>query len=125
MTTPIFSLSKEFRFDAAHHLDAGPGGDPRYRRMHGHSYQVEVWVRGPINERGWVADLGDLERRIAVVRDALDHRLLNDVPGLGIPTMENISRFVWEQLGDLPNLHRVVVKRTQNGEICEYLGPAA
>jgi len=84
-----------------------------------------VWVRGPLTERGWVVDMGDLQRRIEVARDALDHRMLNDVEGLGIPTMENIARFVWEKLGDLPRLQRVVVKRAQNGEGCEYRGPGA
>jgi 6-pyruvoyltetrahydropterin/6-carboxytetrahydropterin synthase len=69
--------------------------------------------------------MGDLQRRIEVARDALDHRMLNDVEGLGIPTMENIARFVWEKLGDLPRLQRVVVKRAQNGEGCEYRGPGA
>ncbi len=123
MNEPIFTVWKEFRFDAAHQLDAGEGGDPRYRRVHGHSYQVEVWLRGPLNEHGWVVDMGDLARRIARVRDALDHRFLNEVEGLGIPTMENIARFVWEQLGDLPQLHRVAVQRAQNGEGCEYWGP--
>ena len=124
MSEQLFTVWKEFRFDAAHQLDAGPEGDPRYRRMHGHSYQVEVWVHGPLDERGWVVDMGDLERRIEVARDALDHRLLNDVEGLGIPTMENIARFTWEKLGDLPQLQRVVVKRAQNGEGCEYRGPS-
>lgn len=123
MSEKIFTVWKEFRFDAAHHLDAGEGGDPRYRRMHGHSYQVEVWLRGPLNQHGWVVDMGDLLRRIEVVREMLDHRCLNDVEGLGIPTMENIARFVWENLGDLPQLHRVAVKRAQNGEGCEYGGP--
>jgi 6-pyruvoyltetrahydropterin/6-carboxytetrahydropterin synthase len=84
-----------------------------------------VWVRGPLTEHGWVVDMGDLQRRIEVARDALDHRMLNDVEGLGIPTMENIARFVWEKLGDLPRLQRVVVKRAQNGEGCEYHGPGA
>jgi 6-pyruvoyltetrahydropterin/6-carboxytetrahydropterin synthase len=84
---------------------------------------VEVWVRGPLTERGWVVDMGDLERRIGVARDALDHRMLNEVEGLGIPTMENIARFVWEKLGELPQLQRVVVKRGQSGEGCEYRGP--
>jgi hypothetical protein len=37
--------------------------------------------------------------------------------------MENIAAFVWDRLGDLPQLRRVVVKRSQNGEGCEYLGP--
>ncbi|TAN05391.1 MAG: 6-carboxytetrahydropterin synthase [Rhodanobacteraceae bacterium] len=123
MSEQLFNVWKTFYFDAAHQLDAGPGGDPRYRRMHGHSYQVEVWLRGPLTERGWVVDMGDLERGIDTARDALDHRLLNDVEGLGIPTMENIARFVWERLDHLPQLQRVVVKREQNGEGCEYLGP--
>lgn len=124
MSEHLFNVWKEFRFDAAHQLDAGGDGDPRYRRLHGHSYQVEVWLRGPLTARGWVVDMGDLERRIGVARDALDHRFLNEVEDLGIPTMENIAAFVWRRLGDLPQLQRVVVKRTQNGEGCEYLGPA-
>lgn len=124
MSEPLFNVWKEFRFDAAHQLDAGDDGDPRYRRVHGHSYQVEVWLRGPLTARGWVVDMGELERRIGIARDALDHRMLNDVAGLGIPTMENIAAFVWRQLGDLPQLQRVAVKRGQNGEGCEYCGPA-
>ena len=123
MNMQVFNVWKEFRFDAAHQLDAGPDGDPRYRRLHGHSYQVEVWVRGPKTEFGWVIDMGDLERRLQQVHEALDHRFLNEVEELGIPTMENIASFVWERLSDLPKLHRVMVKRQQNGEGCEYYGP--
>ena len=119
----LFNVWKEFRFDAAHQLDAGPEGDPRYRRLHGHSYQVEVWVRGPRTKFGWVIDMGDLERRLQVVYADLDHRFLNEVEELGPPTMENIAAFVWERLSDLPQLHRVMVKRQQNGEGCEYYGP--
>ena len=37
--------------------------------------------------------------------------------------MENIAAFVWAKLVDLPQLHRVMVKRQQNGEGCEYYGP--
>jgi 6-pyruvoyltetrahydropterin/6-carboxytetrahydropterin synthase len=123
MNSQIFNVWKEFRFDAAHQLDAGPGGDPRYRRLHGHSYQVEVWVRGPRTGFGWVVDMGDLERRLQVVHADLDHRFLNEVEDLGLPTMENIAAFVWAKLIDLPQLHRVMVKRQQNGEGCEYYGP--
>jgi 6-pyruvoyltetrahydropterin/6-carboxytetrahydropterin synthase len=123
MSSELFNVWKEFRFDAAHQLDAGPEGDPRYRRLHGHSYQVEVWVRGPRTAFGWVVDMGDLERRLRGIQDALDHRFLNEVEGLGAPTMENIAAFVWAGLSDLPQLHRVMVKRQQNGEGCEYYGP--
>jgi 6-pyruvoyltetrahydropterin/6-carboxytetrahydropterin synthase len=125
MSEKLFNVWKEFRFDAAHQLDAGPEGDPRYRRLHGHSYQVEVWVRGPRTQFGWVVDMGDLERRLQSVHVDLDHRFLNEVLGLDAPTMENIAAFVWEKLSDLPQLHRVVVKRQQNGEGCEYNGEEA
>lgn len=123
MSNALFNVWKEFKFDAAHQLDAGPDGDPRYRRLHGHSYQVEVWIRGPRTSCGWVVDMGDLERELANAHHALDHRFLNDVEGLGAPTMENIAAFVWERLSGFQALHRVVVKRGQNGEGCEYFGP--
>jgi len=124
MNDRLFNVWKEFKFDSAHQLDAGPEGDPRYRRIHGHSYQVEVCLRGPRNEKGWVADMGELDRRLAGVREALDHRLLNDVEGLGAPTMENIASFVWDFLSSMPQLHAVTVNRRQNGERCEFFGPS-
>jgi len=122
MSEPIFNICKEFRFDAAHQLDAGPDGDPRYRRIHGHSYQVEVWARGPRNARGWVIDMGDFERRIEQTKAKIDHVFLNEIQNMGAPTMENIAYFIWRDLHDFPGLHKVVVKRGQNGESCEYLG---
>src|SRR3546814_3348071 len=98
MKIQLFNVWKEFRFDAAHQLDAGPDGDPRYRRLHGHSYQVEVWVRGPRTQYGWVVDMGDLERRLDAIHAKLDHRFLNEIEEMGPPTMENIAAFVWADL---------------------------
>lgn len=122
MNEPIFNICKEFHFDAAHQLDAGPDGDPRYRKIHGHSYQVEVWVRGPRNERGWVIDMGDFEHRLKLTNAKIDHVFLNEIVDMGAPTMENIAYFIWRDLSDLAGLRKVVVKRGQNGESCEYLG---
>ena len=45
-----------------------------------------------------VLDLGLLERSMAEVHKTLDHKLLNKVEALGPPTLENLSRFIWEQL---------------------------
>src|SRR3546814_13508947 len=83
MKIQLFNVWKEFRFDAAHQLDAGPDGDPRYRRLHGHSYQVEVWVRGPRTQYGWVVDMGDLERRLDAIHAKLDHRFLSEIEEMG------------------------------------------
>ena len=121
----MFEVWKEFRFDAAHTLDPGPDGDPRYRRMHGHSYQVEVWVCGEPTEKGWVVDMGDLERQIGDVALRLDHYYLNDVEELGAPTMENIAAFVWRGLRDLSGLFKIVVRRDSIREGCVYRGPEA
>lgn len=123
MSASIFNVWKEFRFDAAHQLDGGPDGDPRYRRLHGHSYQVEVWVRGARCEYGWVIDMGELEGRLKIIHSKLDHRFLNEIERLGPPTMENIAEFVWEDLADISGLYRVLVKRQQSGEGCEFFGP--
>jgi 6-pyruvoyltetrahydropterin/6-carboxytetrahydropterin synthase len=120
----MFELWKEFGFDAAHTLDAGPDGDPRYHRLHGHSYQVEVWICGETSPQGWVVDMGNLEARIQAVAKRLDHYYLNEVEGLGTPTMENISAFVWRALTDIRGLSKVVVRRDSAGEGCVYRGPA-
>lgn len=119
----MFEVWKEFRFDAAHTLDGGINGDPRYRRVHGHSYQVEVWIVGDTCERGWVMDMGDFEKRIGEVAQKLDHYYLNDVAGIGTPTMENISAFVWRDLADLKGLSKIVIRRDSAREGCVYRGP--
>jgi 6-pyruvoyltetrahydropterin/6-carboxytetrahydropterin synthase len=121
----MFEVWKEFRFDAAHTLDAGPLGDPRYRRVHGHSYQVEVWIRGDVTENGWVVDMGDFDKRISTVANQLDHYYLNDIEGLRIPTMENISAFVWRALSDLQGISKIVVRRDSSREGCVYRGPVS
>ena len=55
-------------------------------------------LRGtPDPATGMMVDLGLLERSIAEVRKTLDHRLLNNVDELGLPTLENLARFIWER----------------------------
>ena len=82
--TDEFELRSSFGFEAAHHLPAVPP-DHRCHRIHGHSYSVEVRVVGPaVAPYDWAIDLGEIEKACDGVRNELDHRLLNDVPGLEI-----------------------------------------
>jgi 6-pyruvoyltetrahydropterin/6-carboxytetrahydropterin synthase len=120
-----FELRSAFVFEAAHHLPAVPR-DHRCRRVHGHSYTVEVRVCGALAEPyGWVIDLGTIEARCERLRNELDHRLLNDIPGLENPTSEMLARWVWQQLiGELPGMTAVLVRETQNSA-CVYRGGAA
>jgi 6-pyruvoyltetrahydropterin/6-carboxytetrahydropterin synthase len=119
----MYELSKRFRFDAAHSLRRRVDAEPS-RRFHGHSYWAEVTLRGlPDQQSGMVMDLGLLDRAIVGARDALDHRMLDDVEDLGPATLENLAAWLWRRLEpDCPGLHRVSVGRESYGDRCSYFG---
>ena len=114
-------IVKEFSFDAAHFLPTAPEGHP-YRRLHGHSFRVEVALRGvPDPEKGWIIDFAEIEAAIATLHDRLDHRLLNEIDGLALPTLERITEWICRALApSLPGLARVTVRRESVGESCTF-----
>lgn len=118
----MYEIFKEFTFEAAHHLAVNVAVGHPYAKLHGHSFKVEVFLRGePEQGKDWICDFGEIERRIGELRDELDHNYLNDVEGLETPTLENISRWIWHRLDNvLPGLDRVLVRRGSCGEGCVY-----
>jgi 6-pyruvoyltetrahydropterin/6-carboxytetrahydropterin synthase len=121
----MWELTKSFRFEAAHSLPGTTFGEAS-EEIHGHSFRAEVTVRGtPDPLSGMVQDLGLLERSLGAVHKMLDHKMLNKVEGLGPPTLENLSRFVWERLEHAGKLTRVSIHRDSCGESCTYYGPQA
>jgi 6-pyruvoyltetrahydropterin/6-carboxytetrahydropterin synthase len=120
----MWELTKSFRFEAAHALSGTTLGEAS-EEIHGHSFRAEVSVRGtPDVTTGMVLDLGELDARMAETRKTLDHKLLNRVEGLGPPTLENLSRFIFERLRAAGNITRVSVHRDSCNESCTYYGPA-
>lgn len=117
-------IYKEFTFEAAHRLPSAAPNNPN-ARVHGHSFRVRVTVDGdPDPETGVVVHFGDMEAALAAVRGELDHNFLNDVDGLDNPTLEHISRWLWERLHNrLPGLAEVAVSRDTCNEGCIYTGP--
>ncbi|MCU1351086.1 MAG: 6-carboxytetrahydropterin synthase [Acidimicrobiales bacterium] len=113
---------KELQFEAAHRLPNVPEGH-KCARLHGHSFRVEVHVEGPVGaESGWVMDFADLATAFAPIHDQLDHRYLNEVPGLENPTSEVLARWIWDRLQPtLPGLSRIVVRETCTSG-CTYRG---
>lgn len=106
-------IYKEFGFESAHSLPNVADGH-KCARLHGHSFRVSVHVCGEVGERsGWVLDYADISSACAPVRDALDHRYLNEIEGLENPTSEVLARWIWDRIvGSLPGLCMVEVRET-------------
>jgi len=116
-------LSKTFTFEAAHHLPSFPEGH-KCRRMHGHSFKVDVIVEGEIPQgQHHLVDYGDISAAIKPVRDRLDHYCLNDIEGLENPTSERLAEWIWNRLKPkLELLSEIHVHETCTSR-CEYRGP--
>ena len=116
-------LVKEYRFEAAHSLPRVPEGH-KCRRVHGHSYKVDVRVSGPVDEKtGWLLDFGVIDDAWAELFARFDHHNLNEVPGLENSTCENISIYVFRALrAKIPQVSAVTIWETHDSS-CTYRGP--
>lgn len=115
-------LMRTFRFEAAHKLTGVPEGH-KCARLHGHSFKVDITIRGPVDPvTGWLMDFGDIKAIVGPVVDQLDHRYLNDFEGLSNPTSEVLAGWLWERIAPtLPTLAAIRVHETCNAH-CTYRG---
>lgn len=110
-------IEKDFQFEAAHffeHQDA----NELFKKIHGHSFKGTVRIEGnPQEEKGWIRDLWKIEQIVLEVIKPLDHALLNEVPELDKPSLENIAQWIFTRLeSKLPGLVCVEVGRISCGE---------
>jgi 6-pyruvoyl tetrahydropterin synthase/QueD family protein len=121
-----FIITKKFSFEAAHFIPAFEVGH-KCRRMHGHSFQIEVKIKGEIqSELGILMDFADVKAVVKPYVDFLDHDCLNDIgereqiPLLQNPTSENICKWLYLELKPkLPILQSIIVHETCTSG-CEY-----
>lgn len=115
-------IFKRFTFEAAHLLPNLPEGH-KCRRLHGHSFTVELHLSGPqAAPEDWVMDFADVAETFAPIHERLDHRYLNEIEGLENPTSEAIARWIWARLKPaLPALDKVVLFETCDAG-CVYRG---
>ncbi len=106
-------LRKSFQFEAAHLLPYLPK-EHKCRRLHGHSFTVEIVVAGECDRKlGWLMDYADITKAFKPIREKLDHFYLNEIPGLENPTSEVLAVWIWQKLKPkLPLLTEVVVAET-------------
>jgi 6-pyruvoyltetrahydropterin/6-carboxytetrahydropterin synthase len=116
----MIEIAQQFGFDAAHYLEEAPSASNR--RLHGHSFYAEVTLRGePDSLKGWVRDFTEINDVLFGIRNQLDHQLLNDIAGVGTPTLENLTRYIFrEAKALLPEVYRVRLSRPSSGQSCVY-----
>jgi 6-pyruvoyltetrahydropterin/6-carboxytetrahydropterin synthase len=135
---PIVTVTRRLRFSAAHRVfkpdltDAensalfGKCANPNW---HGHNYELEVSVTGPVDpDTGYVMDLSVIRDIVTrEVIEKLDHRNLNlDVDFMqGVnPTTENLVVQCWRVIEPLirpARLKRLRLIETENNHV-EYEG---
>ena len=116
------TLLKTFRFEAAHWLPTFAEGH-KCRRMHGHSFKVDVAVSGEVDPaKGYLIDYGDISVAWAPIEAQLDHHLLNEIQGLENPTSEMLTVWIWDRLKPvLPMIESITVHETCTSS-CVYRG---
>jgi 6-pyruvoyltetrahydropterin/6-carboxytetrahydropterin synthase len=107
---PTVAVTRRFTFSAAHRYARPEWSDAENRArfgplatIHGHTYTLEVTLRGPVDPRtGMVIDLGELRQVVGeTVLARFDHAFINDDPAFPpgvLPTTENLVRVVWDAL---------------------------
>lgn len=121
----MWTLKKEFRFEAAHRL---PNHDGKCARLHGHSWRGLVVVEGHTvhttgPKAGMLVDFTSISAPVKEMVDKyLDHYFLNETLGLDNPTSEKVAEWVFKYLkfnaAHLP-IAAIVIEETCTSS-CEY-----
>ncbi|MGE5704628.1 MAG: 6-carboxytetrahydropterin synthase QueD [Clostridia bacterium] len=89
-------VSKEFTFDAAHHLHSYEG---KCKNLHGHTYKVVFGISGFVNDIGITIDFGEIKAIWKEhIETYLDHRYLNETLPPMNTTAENMVVWLFEQM---------------------------
>ena len=117
----IFEITKQFTFEAAHYFPNMPEGHI-YKKIHGHSFVVEVTFSGKKNkDNQWVTDFDELSKSLNEIKKKLDHKCINDIKEIGLPSLENISSWIGKQLQKkYSNIRSIKLSRPSCGEYCLY-----
>ncbi len=109
-------VSKEFTFDAAHHLHCYEG---KCKNLHGHTYKVVFGISGIPNEVGITVDFGDIKDCWKTdIEPYLDHRYLNETLPPMNTTAENMVVWLFEKMEDAL---RSKESREQQGTRTEFV----
>jgi 6-pyruvoyltetrahydropterin/6-carboxytetrahydropterin synthase len=115
-----YELKQHFQIESARFLPNLPASHP-CSRMHGHSFKIILTLVGYLDAKlGWVIDYNEIGAAMKPILSEIDHRTLNDVPGLQNPTSELLAKWIYEHAKKtLPMLKDIVIMETPMTE-CRY-----
>ncbi|RZO67611.1 MAG: 6-carboxytetrahydropterin synthase [Parvularculaceae bacterium] len=130
-TRSMYEQTYSFTFEAAHALATSPPAQQKadtatgphpYARLHGHSFVATIMLQSEeLGGDHWVADFADVRAACDKVKNALDHQLLNEIDGLETPTLEVLSRWIYDRLAsDFPAIAKVSVARPTLSESASF-----
>ncbi|MDQ0253324.1 6-pyruvoyltetrahydropterin/6-carboxytetrahydropterin synthase [Evansella vedderi] len=110
-------VSKEFTFDAAHHLHSYEG---KCKNLHGHTYKVIFGISGYVDEVGLMIDFGDIkEIWKEEIEIYLDHRYINEMLPPMNTTAENMVVWIYEKMEE--SLSKREALREKQGARVEFV----
>ena len=113
-----FELRQHFQIESARFLPHLPTEHPCHH-MHGHSFKIIVLLRASLHPQlGWVRDYNEISALLKPVLQMIDHKVLNEVPGLANPTSEILCRWLYEKFVALiPEVTQITVLETPSTEV--------
>lgn len=115
-----YELKQHFQIESARFLPKLPKTHP-CSNMHGHSFKIILTLVGDLDPQiGWLIDYNDISKLMQPTLELIDHKVLNEVPGLENPTSELLSKWLYDRVKkELPELVKVTVAETPLTE-CSY-----
>jgi len=112
----MITIMRRYILQAAHRLPRVAVGH-KCGRLHGHTWDVEVWIGGTPDDRGWFMDFAEIDAAWSrLVHDAIDHSDLNET--IENPTTENLCEWIGARLlPELPGLARIVARENSHSAV--------
>jgi len=119
----MVTITKEFRFDAAHRLFLKDLTDQenlevfgKCSRMHGHTYCLRITISGKVQQNGMILNFTDLKQIVEEkIISRYDHSFLNELDEYkDLPaTAENMALYIFKELTSFLEGHGVTLTQVQ------------
>ena len=121
----MYEITKSWQFSASHQLPYMPEGH-KCKRLHGHTYEVEIKLQFDLLHKGLTVDFGELDVVGEFLKAKFDHRHLNEV--LKNPTSELLAQYIAGQISIMdpcrvwfPALFSVTVRESPSTSATFYV----